>query len=444
MSISEKLSKYILTTSYADIPDEVKRYTKLCLFDWLGVTIGGSNEKIASILIDFIGEMGGKNQATIIGKGIKTNVLFATLANGCISHALDFDDSHAGSFIHPSVCLAPAVIAVGEHLKVSGKKLITAFSIGFEIASRIGKAAGFSHYQRGWHTTSTVGRFGAVAGTAKLLNLTIDETINAFGIAGTQISGLREVFGTMSKPFNAGKSAMDGVLSAYLAKRGFDSSDLIFEGRYGIGRVLASKADVNKLLGGLGTDYQIVDVGFKRYASALATHSTIEAIKEIKEKESLSVKDVHKINIELGKLPLSVIDNKEPKRELEAKFSIYHCAALAFIEGSAGQKMFKREKLNDPKLVDFSKKVETELNPDFSMFETKVTLTTTDGRHFEMYIPSPKGTPENPMTFEEMKQKFKGLVYPVYSREKTRQIFYKIKGLEDISDIGEIMDLCIS
>jgi len=416
----------------------------LCIFDWLGVTLGGSNEEIASILIDYVEEMGGKNQATIIGKGIKTNVLLATLANGCISHALDFDDSHSASFIHPSVCLAPAVIAVGERMKVSGKELITAFAIGFEIASRIGLAAGAGHYQHGWHATSTIGRFAAVAGTAKLLNLKVSETINAFGIAGTQISGLREVFGTMSKPFNAGKSAMDGVLSVHLAKRGFDSSEKIFEGRYGIARVLAPNADVKQLLTGLGKDYQIVNVGFKRYASALATHSTIEAIKEIKDKACLSVEDVYKINIELGKLPLSVIDNKEPKRVLEAKFSIYHCAALAFIEGSAGQRMFTREKLNDPKLCDFRKKVELALNPDFSMFETKVTLTTTDGRHFERYIPCPKGSPENPITFEEMKQKFKGLVYPILSRENARRIYYKIKGLEDVSDIGELTEICIS
>jgi 2-methylcitrate dehydratase PrpD len=443
MIIAEKLSEYILNTSYADIPDEVKRYTKLCLFDWLGVTLGALNEEIAPILIGFVEEMGGKSQATIIGKGIKTNVLFAALVNGSISHALDYDDTIAGSFIHPSVCLAPALMAIGEHLKVSGKEMITAFAIGFEIASRLGAAAGASHYGHGWHATSTMGRFGAAAGTAKLLNLRLAEIINTFGVAGTQIAGLRETFGTMCKPFNAGKAAMDGVLSAYLAKRGFDSSKKIFEGKYGIGRVFAPKADANKLLDGIGTDYKITGVAFKRYASALATHSTIEAIKEIKAKEHLTAQDVHKIDIELGKLPLSVIDNKEPKRVLESKFSIHHCAALAFIEGSAGHNMFTNKKLNDPKLVDFRKKVKTELNPNFSRFETKIRIITIDGNRFERYIPEPKGSPENPMTFEEMKNKFKGLVYPILSREKAKQIFYKIKGLEDLVDISELIALCI-
>jgi len=444
MVIAEQLSEYILNTSYADIPDDVKRYTKLCLFDWLGVTLGALNEEIAPILIACVEEMGGKNQATIIGKGIKTNVLFAALVNGSISHALDYDDTIAGSFIHPSVCLAPAVMAVGEHLRVSGKELITAFAIGFEIASRLGAAAGVSHYQHGWHATSTMGCFGAAAGTAKLLNLKLAQIINAFGVAGTQLSGLREAFGTMCKPFNAGKAAMDGVLSAYLAKRGFDSSKKIFEGKYGIGRVFAPKADVNKLLDGLGTEYQITGVAFKRYASALATHSTIEAIKEIKKKERLTAQNVLKIDIQLGKLPLSVVDNKEPKRILEAKFSIYHCAALAFIEGSAGHHMFTKEKLKDPKLAAFRKKVKTELNPNFSRFETKVRITTTDGSHFERYIPTPKGSPENPISFDEMKRKFKGLVYPVLSREKAKQIFYGIKQLDEMSNIQSLMALCVS
>jgi 2-methylcitrate dehydratase PrpD len=201
----------------------------------------------------------------------------------------------------------------------------------------------------------------------------------------------------------------------------------------------------NKLLAGLGgTDFQITRVAFKRYASALATHSAIEAIKEIKERENITAEDVSEINIELGSLPISVVDIRNPKRVLEAKFSIYHCAALAFIEGSAGQYMFTREKLEDPKLADFRKKVNTRLNRNFSRFETKTIITTKDGRAFEKFIPVPKGSPENPITFEEMKNKFKGLVYPVLSREKARQIFFAIKNLEASSDIGEIMALCVS
>ncbi|OQY10947.1 MAG: MmgE/PrpD family protein [Desulfobacteraceae bacterium 4572_187] len=445
MSISRTLAEYIVDISYKDLPPEVIRCSKLCIFDWLGVALGGSVEEVSPILIDFIQEMGGKKQATVLGSRLKTNVLSAVLVNGTMSHALDFDDTHTAASIHPSVCVAPAATSVAEYKKLTGKDLITAFTLGFEIATRIGSAAGLSHYELGWHATSTVGRFGAAVATAKLLKLTPDEIVNALGIAGTQIGGLREVFGTMCKPFQAGKAAMDGVMSAFLAKKGFDSSEKIFEGRYGVGNVYAANADRDKLLAGLGgTDFQITRVVFKRYASALATHSAIEAVKEIRERENITAEDVGEINIELGSLPMSVVDIRDPKRVLEAKFSIHHCVALAFIEGSAGQYMFTRKKLGDPKLADFREKVNARLNRNFSRFETKTIITTKNGKTFEKFIPVPKGSPENPVTFEEMKNKFKSLVYPILSREKARQIFFAIKNLEESFDVGELMAMCVS
>jgi len=283
--ISRKLAEYVHDTSFEDLSDSVVRYTKFCLFDWIGVTLGGSTEEAGVILFDAVCEMGGKEQATILGKGVKTNILFAALVNGCMSHALDYDDTHVGSSIHPSVCLAPAVIAVGEFMHSSGKDLITAFALGFEISTRIGAAIGLSHYEHGWHATATIGRFGAAAGAAKLLGLSPDEIVNAFGLSGTQIGGLRQVFGTMSKPFHAGKAAMDGALSALLAKRGFDSSQQIFEGQFGIGNVYSSNPDFPTLTKNLGAKYQILNVAFKPYASALGTHPIIEAILDIKKKK---------------------------------------------------------------------------------------------------------------------------------------------------------------
>lgn len=442
MTLTQKLAEYLVSTSFEDLPKEVIRYVKLCIFDWLGVTLGGSREEVGSIILECAREMGGNQQATIVGKGMKTNVLLASLINGSMSHVLDFDDTLTGASIHPSVCLAPAVIAVGEYAEKSGKEILTAFALGFEIATRIGAAAGISHYQHGWHATATFGHFGAVAGAGKLLDLDVPEMVNAFGIAGTQISGLRQVFGTMCKPFHAGKAAMDGVLSALLAKKGFDSSKEILEGRYGVGRVYAPGADGKEIATNLGKSYQILDVAFKPYASALATHSTIEAIVDIKQKDDVEADDVLSIEVDLGALPISVVDNKDPKTGLEEKFSIHHCAALAFIKGTVGQDMFSEEKVEDPRLVDFRKRVETRLNPDFKQFETKVIVKTRDGGRFERFIPKPKGSPENPMTFDEMKIKFKSLVYPVISKKNAREIFYKIKYLEDMVDIGELMVYC--
>lgn len=177
-----------------------------------------------NILIELVEEMGGRKQASILGHGIKTNVLNAALVNGTMSHVLDYDDAHSGTRSHPSAPLIPALLSVCEYKGGSGDELVTAFITGFEVSTRIGLALGNAYYDSGWHATSILGRFGAAAGVGKLLNLDAKQLANAFALAGTQAGGLRRVFGTMGKPFHAGKAAMDGMLSALLSQ-GFYSPE---------------------------------------------------------------------------------------------------------------------------------------------------------------------------------------------------------------------------
>lgn len=442
MTVTERFAEYIHQTSFEDIPSEVQRYAKLCLLDWIGVTLGGSREPVSDILLDFIDIVGGNEHATIIGKGRKTNLIFAALANGTLSHALDFDDTHKGAGIHPSVCLAPAVVAAAEYMKSSGRDFITAFVIGFEIAARIGGAAGQGHYDHGFHATSTIGRFSATAGAAKLMGLSCDQIVNAFGIAGTQVSGLREVFGTMSKPFHAGKAAMDGVMSVALAKRNFDSSREIFEGRFGLKNVFAPEADASRLFADLGTEYHIMDIAFKPYASALATHSTIQAIEEMKEMEGITAEDVHSIQIEFAPLPFSVVNIKHPRKVLEGKFSVYQCAALAFVKGRVNPDMFTREWIDDSEVAGFRERINVLLNTNLKKFETMIKVTTKDGRLLENFIRESRGSAEDPLTFIEMKKKFMGLAEPVISEENAEKLVEMIGCLPEIEDMNEIINLC--
>ncbi len=442
MTVTKRFAQFIHETRYEDIPPDAHRYARLCLLDWIGVTLGGSREPISDILLDLVGILGGNPHATILGKGIKTNLIFAALVNGTLSHALDFDDTHKNSGIHPSVCLAPSAIAVGEYMKCSGRDLITAFVIGFEVASRIGEAAGTAHYDYGWHATATIGRFSATSAAAKLMGLSPDQIVNAFGISGTQVSGLREVFGTMSKPFHAGKAAMDGILSVALAKRDFDSSHEIFEGRFGLKNVFAPKADYSRLLKDLGRIYHITDIAFKPYASALATHSTIQAIEAIKAKEKITAADVKSIQIEFGALPFSVVNIKHPRRVLEGKFSVYQCAALAFIKGQVTPGMFTYEWIHDPEIIRFREKVNVLLNPGLEKFETIIKVITRQGNILETFIRESKGSSTDPLTFSEMKNKFMDLALPVVSAENAEKIVESVRHLSDIEDINEIIKLC--
>jgi len=225
---------------------------------------------------------------------------------------------------------------------------------------------------------------------------------------------------------------MDGALSALLAKRGFDSSHQIFEGRFGIGNVYSDNPDLKKLTENLGAEYQILNVAFKPYASALATHPIIEAILDIKEKENIDADDVSKIRVDLAELLFSVVNNEHPKSRLECKFSVQHCVALAFVKGSVHQNMFTKEMAIDPELAQFRKKVTVNPDSGLEMFEARTIVFTKDERRLERLIRVPKGFPGRPMSFDEMKDKFKGLVFPMLSWEQGREIFYKIRRLEEV------------
>ena len=212
MKVTERIAEYAVKMSYRSFPKEVIHQGKRCFLDLIGTTLGGAKQPLGRILVKTAKEFGGKPQATVIGYGLKTSILNAALINGATAHALDFDDTHIPSIIHPSAPVIPAVLAIAEWKGLSGKAALEAFILGFEVETRIGLGMGKKHYDRGWHNTSTCGRFGAVAAAGKLLGLSVEQMKMALGMAGTQASGLRLVFGTMTKPFHPGKSAFDGLL----------------------------------------------------------------------------------------------------------------------------------------------------------------------------------------------------------------------------------------
>ncbi len=212
-------------------------------------------------------ELGGSPQVSVLGTSLKSDVGHAALANGVILHALDFDDYHDGTMAHATVSCLSVLLSLAEYRKSKGKDMLPALILGIDITIRLSLGLGPYHYSVGWRPTSTAGRFGATAVAAKLLNLDTDKIIDAFGICGTQTGGLRQVFGTMSKPLNAGKASMDGIMSALLSEKGFNSSKKIIEGDLGILSVMTDKPDKERIVEGLGSKYYISDVSLKPYPS---------------------------------------------------------------------------------------------------------------------------------------------------------------------------------
>ena len=442
MEVTEKLARFAVETSYRSFPKPVVHQAKRCFLDLLGVALGGSQQPLGKILVKVAKDFGGKPQATILGHGLKTSVMNAALINGAMAHALDYDDTHIGSMGHPSAPVVPAVLAVAEWKGLSGKSALEAFLLGFEVETRIGMGMGPKHYDRGWHNTSTYGRFGAAVAAGKLLGLSLGEMKQAMGLAGTQAAGLRLVFGTMTKPFHPGKSAFDGVLSAILAQRGFTCAPNILEGKKGFVETLGDHSKLEPMVKNLGKTYQVLKDTFKPYAACLLTHPTIDAIIDMRNKYDLRPEDVENIQCDVAKFCLDSAGQVEPKTGLAGKFSTYYCAALALSEGVAGEDMFTDRKVLDPKMVALRKKVKARIVPRYKDTEAKVTITTKGGKKYSAFVDRPKGDPRNPPTDRELEDKFRSLAAFVLPQRKIDSLVKTIWRLEKVPNIRELIRLC--
>ncbi|MBL0715463.1 MAG: MmgE/PrpD family protein [Desulfosarcina sp.] len=269
MNITKNIAEHIVNTDFSDIPEDVLEIGKLCFLDWLGVTMAGARSDVGQVADNYLSYLPNKGQATIIGTQKTSDPPTASLVNGMLSHALDFDDYEMSTILHTTAPSLPAILAAAEQMKSNGKDLLAAIVVAIDITLRIGLGARRIHYDRGWHITSTIGRFGAVAGVARLLGLDGDMVVNALGIAATSAGGLRNVFGSMSKSFHAGKAAADGLTACYLAKKGLDCSSNIFDGKHGFFDVFTENPDREAIMKGLGEQFLLNQVCFKTYPAPL-------------------------------------------------------------------------------------------------------------------------------------------------------------------------------
>ncbi len=442
MKTTEKLVSFVQETSYRNFSREVIHQAKRCFLDLIGVALGGARQPAVQILIKTLKETGGKPEATVLARGFKTNILNAPLINGAMAHALDFDDTHIGSIIHPSAPVIPAVLALGERLKSPGKSALEAFVIGYEVEARIGLGLGSKHYNRGWHTTSTCGRFGAAAAAGKLLGLSSLRMSRALGLAATQASGLRLAFGTMTKPFHPGKSASDGLLAALLAKMDFTCPTNMLEGAKGFAEALGDDdTKLKRMTKGLGGKYEILNNTFKPYAACLLTHPAIDGVFELKKRYRLNAAEVDEISCEVSRFCLDSAGQKEPKTGLAGKFSIYYCAALPLIAEAAGEDQFTDKRVQSPQTVVLRKKVKARVNPALKDTEARVTIVTKDGKKYSTFIDKPKGDPRNPPTDSDLENKFRTLAVPVLPSQKIGALIEMIWSLDKMKNLRELMKM---
>jgi 2-methylcitrate dehydratase PrpD len=432
-----KLASFIVNTDEQNIPPWVYEHAKVAFMDWLAVTFAGKDDPLVKMLIDYADMVGGKKQATIIGYHMKKDVSSAALINGSASHTLDYDDTLVSFFGHPSVTIFPSLLALSELRGKSGKDFLTAYIIGLQVGSTIGACASLDHYMGGWHATSTLGHLASAAACARLLGLSEKQATYALGIGGTQSSGLKRVFGTMCKPFHAGRASQSGLLAALLAEQGFTSAEDILEGPQGFFEALKGKVneDVVTMLG-LGWDVQ--NLQQKYHASCHATHSPLEAALSIIKKENIELDAIKSITVHASTLSLQAAGKNEPASGLEGKFSISYCVANALLRGVTGMQAFTDEKVNDPVVRTIMKKINVINDPKIMALESIVEVELNNGKSFQAFSDILQQTPPLEVKKERVASKFLDLCEPVLGKKKSLALKKKIESMDTLQNMKDM------
>ena len=445
-TISERIAHFVEQTGPEKLSADVTEMVQLCLLDWLGSAIAGANTRPIEIFRDVAKDLGGEPQATVIPDGSKTSCHLAALVNAASSHALEMDDLHKPSVLHPAAPVIPAALSAAERDGTSGSELAAAIVIGYEVAIRAGEAVGPSHYHF-WHTTGTCGVFGAAAAAGRLLRLTPPQMVWALGSAGTQSAGLWEFLkeGAMSKQLHPAKAAADGLLAALLAQKGFTGASMIFEGEKGLGQATSESAELSRLTEGLGNDPpRILENSFKAHAACYHIHSTIDAVLALKRRCQITPDRVRKVRVRLYSAALDLLDKVEPVNAYASKFSVPYCVATAFLHGRVGLENFDEEAVREPGAKRLMSKVTLEPDKELDrLYPEKwpaiVTVETVSGKRHETRVDYPKGDPKNPMSRDELIEKFHSLTGSILPLSVRGELVKKCLRLEKLGNARELL-----
>lgn len=446
--IEQELARFVRETSYDNLPKEVLYQAKVCLLDLVGAACAGAMALPGHVVTEIIEEAGGTPQAVLIGRKERVPVLAAALGNGLYAHSLELDDLHRSSILRPGSPIIPAALAAAEKVGASGKDLLTAIVVGYEVGIRIAEAMTPTHYNF-WHTTGTCGTFAAAMAAGKVMNLDEEQVIDALGHAGTQAAGLMELHyspgGMMSKPLHASKAAQNGLFSAMLAAGGYSSTKTILSGEKGFLRVFAPKAKMEKLVEGLGVDFKIMEISFRIYASTRHTHAGIDLGLRLKEK-GIKPEDIELLRIQTYSVAKDLVGEPFPETIYEAKFSLPFCVATALVYGHVGIEDFTEERLLDPVLEELMSHCTVEIDPLLDAhypqkWAAKLNVILHNGTVDHEQTDFPKGDPENKLTLDELHTKFRrltALLLPPSKIEAWLESISKVETFDDVADMWRI------
>jgi 2-methylcitrate dehydratase PrpD len=437
-NITRTLARFVVDHHAAGISPAVRHEAARSFLNWVGCAVGASRHETIENALGALSPFSGPPQATVLGRADRLDVMHAALMNGITSHTFDFDDTHLKTVIHPSGPVASAILALAEHQPVSGEAFLHAFILGVEVECRIGNSVYPEHYDVGWHITGTTGVFGAAAAAGKLLGLDEQQMTWALGIAATQASGLREMFGTMCKPFHPGNAARNGVLAALLAQRNFTSSNHAIEAKRGFAHVLSTRFDPAEITTRLGETWEIAANTYKPFACGIVIHPIIDACIQLRNDHALLPADVDSIEARVHPLVLELTGKKTPQVGLEGKFSVYHSAAVALIHGAAGEAEYSDDAVRDAQVIAIRDRVTATLDPAMHEDQTRVTVRLKDGRVLEKFVEHAIGSLSRPMSDADLETKFRGLVKGVLSTREADRLIGLCWDIGTRTDAGEV------
>ncbi|HTE86860.1 MAG TPA: MmgE/PrpD family protein [Dehalococcoidia bacterium] len=445
MQLTEELARFITDLRAGDIPSEARALAVRAILDTAGVMLAGSREDCARIAADVVRARESRPVATVVGAGFRTTPESAAFVNGVAGHALDYDDVNSGMTGHPSVPLVPAVLAVGEETGASGREIISAFIAGFEVETRLGRAIGRSHYERGWHATATMGVLGSAAVSARLYGLSVEQTQMALGIAVSLASGSRQNFGTMTKPLHPGHASQNGIVAAQLAARGFTADATAIEAPLGFFALFSSGLDSapEAVLAGLGSEFEMLDTGIsvKNYPCCFGTHRAIQAILDLRAEDRVSAGLVEQVNVLMPRGAASPLIHSRPTTGLEGKFSMEYCVAAALLDGRVGLSTFEDSAVQRPAAQELLRKVglqEADVDSAPADGFTEVRLRLRGGEEILRRVDEPRGGPGEPLTLQELTAKFRDCSEPGLGAEAAERALRLLLDLERLDTIAEL------
>jgi 2-methylcitrate dehydratase PrpD len=439
MEITRTLARFVVEHDAARIPQNVRHEAARSFLNWLGCAVGACRHETVERALAALAPFSGPAQATVLGRGDRLDAMHAALMNGITSHTFDFDDTHLKTVIHPSGPVASAILALAEREPVSGADFLHAFILGVEVECRIGNAVYPEHYNVGWHITGTAGVFGAAAAAGRLLGLNEQQMVWALGIAATQSSGLREMFGTMCKPFHPGNAARNGLLAALLAQQDFTSSNQGIEAKRGFAHVLSTAFKPDEIIRGLGESWEIALNTYKPFACGIVIHPIIDACIQLRNEHGLEAGDIEAIEAKVHPLVLELTGKKTPQVGLEGKFSVYHSAAAAIIYGAAGEAEYGDDVVVDPTLTALRDRVTAVEDKAMHEDQTRVTIRLKNGKTLDKFVAHAIGSLDRPMSDAALEDKFRAFAKGILSDaecERLIKLAWDIGGLKDAGEVA--------